>query len=163
MTKPKVGKGEWSKATSASGPREINLLGQQIENRDGVYIGTVTSIVEGQVNYMASNGDLGHAPSFDVRVRGSSEPFPEPRRGVSRIARPLGGSSVATPPRQKRKDAVPDAVSELLAGKTPDEVLKIATEKLGFDCKAKYGHLNNGQIRMQCGNQLRQLMKRGLL
>lgn len=56
---------------------------------------------------------------------------------------------------------VADQVADMLRGLTVEEVAKLTKTKLkaltgeDFDPIAKYGHLNPGQIRMNCGNRLR--------
>ena len=57
-----------------------------------------------------------------------------------------------------------DAIATLLLNLTLDEVAFLADEvkevAIGTH-KAKYSHLNNGQIRMNCGNVVRGAIKRG--
>ena len=59
-----------------------------------------------------------------------------------------------------------DPVAMFLSGKTPDEVIADA-ERLCMlpagELKAKYGHLNPGQQRMNAGNRIRGAIKRGEL
>lgn len=56
-----------------------------------------------------------------------------------------------------------DPVAEALRDKTLDEVYMIAAKYLGESeeqLRSKYGHLNNGQQRMNCGNRMRGMWKK---
>lgn len=56
-----------------------------------------------------------------------------------------------------------DVVAELLRGLDLDAVYAVASEFLGEDeqgLRDKYGHLNNGQQRMNCGNRMRNWLKK---
>lgn len=51
---------------------------------------------------------------------------------------------------------IADRVADELRGLDVESLFKVAHAKLeGFDARAKYGHLNPGQIRMNIGNRLR--------
>lgn len=54
-----------------------------------------------------------------------------------------------------------DDVAQRLAGKTPADVLALAERLLGIDLKTRYAGLNPGQIRMNCGNRIRNAVKKG--
>lgn len=56
-----------------------------------------------------------------------------------------------------------DPVAQALAGKTPDEVVALASRLLGLDFQTKYAGLNPGQRRMNCGNRIRSAVKKGAL
>lgn len=56
-----------------------------------------------------------------------------------------------------------DEVAQKLAGKTPAEVVVLASRLLGLDLGAKYAGLNAGQQRMNCGNRLRSAVKKGTI
>ena len=64
----------------------------------------------------------------------------------------------------RKSKACGDQLSQLLEGLDHNQVARVAD--LAFDQEAgfhreKYGHLNNGQIRMNSGNRVRAAIKRG--
>lgn len=115
----------------------------------------------------------------DCPLRKERETWPEERQSFSVFADLL--QLVAPPPSPKavmsnrrmptpasveraasgRSDAG-DRAADLLRGKTQDEVYKVTAAELGVpeaDLRARYGHLNPGQQRMNCGNRLRAKFK----
>jgi hypothetical protein len=57
-----------------------------------------------------------------------------------------------------------DPIAKLLEPINPEEMPRVAEVALGLEegeLLEKYGHLNNGQIRMNCGNRIRNAVKRG--
>ena len=57
-----------------------------------------------------------------------------------------------------------DEVATLLQGSTPEAVMRAAEILCGFEegeLVAKYAHLNKGQQRMNAGNRIRGLVKKG--
>jgi hypothetical protein len=59
-----------------------------------------------------------------------------------------------------------DATAQLLAGKSPEDVMSIVEGKLGLakgSLAEKYAKLNPGQKRMNAGNLLRGAVKRGVV
>ena len=57
-----------------------------------------------------------------------------------------------------------DDVATLLAGNTPEAVCAVAEQLAGMETgelATKYGHLNPGQMRMNSGNRIRAMVKKG--
>ena len=70
---------------------------------------------------------------------------------------------------QQNKNRCGDELSEVLSGATIGENKKIDLDKLieigkdnGVDVNERWGHLNNGMIRMNLGNFLRNCIKKGV-
>ena len=77
-------------------------------------------------------------------------------------------TKVTKPGRKRKTQNNGDAIAMAMLPMEHEEVAIFATEVLGLeeplwagDGSGKYDHLNNGQVRMNSGNRIRQAIKRG--
>ena len=110
------------------------------------------------------------APPAKAKVAAKKAAPPKPRTEATGI-RTIGGKAVNLDNYEKVKAPGGgtsyhngDAVAEKLAGKSLEDVYAFAAKTLKEDVKAlqkKYEHLNVGMQRMNVGNKLRGLVKKG--
>lgn len=147
---------------------EIRLLGNQVENREGEYIGTVTKIAYGMADIVppqrfgGMHGVWLSVPCCDIRIRGLNESFPEPHPKTRKIVMPTTAPTPVVEAKEKpeKKPRVPlnDDISMLCKGKSRDELIAMLadyTRDTIANVANRFRDMGNGQVAMQVRNRLR--------